>query len=802
MRPRQPTFMRLCTIALACFALAAATARESRWLPDEARVAAIAAMLSEEPAGMGRPIDDRQAWRTLAEQLDSDPVSRAAADLGTPFPPLTDDFYRAIIESGSRADWYGLDRTRANRLRRFVLAECFEDEGRFLPIIEQALDTLFAETTWYNALHKDRSLANLEGRYTGIDLNVSMRIWELAQADWQLGSRLQPETRRRLREELERRAFAPFRRMLHGEQQPEWWLTTTNNWNAVCLGGVVGAALAVIDSREDRAFFVAAGEKHIRSFLAGFPEDGYCTEGIGYWNYGFGHFLALGEAIHQATQGQVDFLEMPNMRNISLFGVRTEILDGVYPAIADCSPNARPSNQVLHYTSRRLGLGLADWDHLPVNRRFSGRLFETMMHAFPNSATPAIPAEPSDERGAKRSFFDHMGILLCRPGPGGSARLGVCLKGGHNAEHHNHNDVGSFTVAVGRETPIADVGAEVYTHQTFSRDRYLSDALNSYGHSAPVVAGTLQRAGREAEAKVLQAVFTDPEDTLVMDLRAAYDVEGLETLQRTFVYSRAGDGALDILDEVAYAEPRDFEVALLTLGQVRLVEPQVLLFFGEREALRAEIDAGGAELAVRIEDLDATLVGRNKAKRAGIALAQPAQTARVRVRITPARHPYVRPGQAILNGDFAQGLQQWRIQERIPMTSLSSERAAVGEHSLWIVDTSTETGSSALSAPFPLDPEKTYRLRGQWFGVSGAEGGMGVVTRFFDDNDRMLHLPDDDLRLAGTVFVGGDANIWEPFAKTFSPPPGTAWGRIWLHSLNAAVVEGYLDDLELVEIHE
>ena len=57
------------------------------------------------------------------------------------------------------------------------------------------------------------------------------------------------------------------------------------------------------------------------------------------------------------------------------------------------------------------------------------------------------------------------------------------MKGGHNAEQHNHNDVGSFIVALGHSTPLVDPGAEVYTGRTFSRRRYDSNVLNSFGHS-------------------------------------------------------------------------------------------------------------------------------------------------------------------------------------------------------------------------------------------------------------------------------------------------------------------------------
>ena len=58
------------------------------------------------------------------------------------------------------------------------------------------------------------------------------------------------------------------------------------------------------------------------------------------------------------------------------------------------------------------------------------------------------------------------------------------MKGGHNAENHNHNDVGSFVVALGRATPLVDPGSEVYTARTFSPRRYDSNVLELVRPSA------------------------------------------------------------------------------------------------------------------------------------------------------------------------------------------------------------------------------------------------------------------------------------------------------------------------------
>ena len=44
-------------------------------------------------------------------------------------------------------------------------------------------------------------------------------------------------------------------------------------------------------------------------FIGGFTDDGYCSEGMGYWNYGFGHYIMMGLAVRAATKGKLDIFQ-------------------------------------------------------------------------------------------------------------------------------------------------------------------------------------------------------------------------------------------------------------------------------------------------------------------------------------------------------------------------------------------------------------------------------------------------------------------------------------------------------------
>jgi len=465
---------------------------------DENRIREISLLLSEKPGGFGLTILMRSAWDRLAEQ-DSFKriISEAEELLQNPIPEQPDDLYLDFSRTGNRTRWQRVSGRRRARIRTFALAECLENKGRFVSAFEEIVGVLCAERTWVMPAH-DRDLTNFHGKSIDIDLGSSSLAWSLATADYLLADKLSSKTRRLIRENLDRCIFQPYRNMVSGKRRKNWWVTGTNNWNAVCLAGVTGAALTVIDSPEDRAFFIASAEGYSKNFLEGFTDDGYCSEGLGYWNYGFGYFIMLSEVIYQATDGKLDLLENEKVKSAAMFGSEIEIINGIYPAFADCSIRARPSSRLMYFISRRLGLGLRRWEQIdPVSAGSS--LYQSMMYSFPNSASRSLPAQNASEGPGIRSWFENAGILICRPAANSTSQMAVALKGGHNSEHHNHNDVGSFVVVLGDRPLLLDPGGEVYTARTFSSRRYESNVLNSFGHPVPLVAGKLQRTGRKAQ---------------------------------------------------------------------------------------------------------------------------------------------------------------------------------------------------------------------------------------------------------------------------------------------------------------
>ncbi len=594
------------------------------------RAAEIAEWLPDRPKGVGVPASDRATWDRLAADANwREVIPTAEAYLDRPVPKLKDELYLAFTRTGNR-DAYQKDYFRLQRqFDALVLAECLENKGRFLALIEQYLDQYIHCRSWVYPAH-DGNLESFHGKRQIIDLGASRMAFNLATADYLLGEKLTLKTRRKLHASIFDRVLTPIKQQLMGEHKEEWWFHKTNNWNAVCLANVTGAALALVEDTHERALYIAGAEYYIRNFLDGFNEDGYCTEGPGYWNYGYGRFITLCKLVYKATGGRLDFFDSEKARRPATFGWDIQLLPGVVPAFADCSIRTRPSPLILEYTGRRL--------NAPKSYRTSRlvsptqEIFTTLLYDLPgltdDTDNPPVPTLPI------RTWFDKTGVLICRPQNDSACQLAAAFKGGHNAEHHNHNDLGSFVVTVDGGLLLVDPGSEVYTKFTFSNKRYESDANNSYGHAVPVIAGHLQETGASAYATIVESAFTETCDRLTFDLTKAYAVESLQTLRRQFIFSREGEGRVGIIDDVVFSEPNTFETALITYGTVNKPDPQHLLITDGNVSARVKIGAGHEPFSVVIVPLTADFRG-GKPTRVGIKLDRPVKRATVTIDITP-----------------------------------------------------------------------------------------------------------------------------------------------------------------------
>jgi hypothetical protein len=627
-RLAQPLLMSL-VLALSSFNLLAQHAIDPI---SPARVREIAGWLPPQPAGFAWPISDRVHWQKLAADAPlSNTIAGANKLLKKPLAEVPDSLFLEFSQNGNRTHWQDAEFARRGRIARFTFAEALENQGRFLPAIEQTIASICAEKTWVYPAH-DGHLDNFEGRAVTPELGATGLAAELAEADYILGDKLSPATRQLIRDNVRRRVLEPFRDSVEGRRKPPLhWLFLTMNWNSVCVGNTVFAALALEPSRDDRALYAAAGELYIRYYLDGLKPDGYCAEGVGYWNYGFGHFILLTEALRQATGGKIDLFNDDTAVAAAEYCRHSEILPGVFLTISDVTPGSKPSAPFVAYVCRRLGLPFRGEQ---LAGESSGLALGAMLSSLPDDL-PVVPKRAAGSDSPLRNFFPGGGVLITRNSPDASPAFAAALKGGNNDEPHNHNDVGSFSVVLGHEMVICDPGGEVYTRRTFGPHRYDSKVLNSYGHALPIIAGQMERAGADARGIILQTNFTDASDVFKLDIRSAYAVPLLQRMERTFTFTRGKTPSLVVSDTVKLSQPESFETALITWGRVKAIGANDLQITDGGSRVRVTIDTQGRPFKWKSELIDEDVEGKRQPYHVGIALDDKISDAVITLRIEP-----------------------------------------------------------------------------------------------------------------------------------------------------------------------
>ncbi len=476
-----------------------------------------------------------------------------------------------------------------------VAAYCTTGNVKYLKNIEARLKVILSLPSWVLPAH-DRELKGYKGEEVIVDLFSANMGGELATLLYILEPVMDKKLASDVKQAIFHHVITPIEEAVNGKCPPDrfWWLNGSNNWNPVCKRGVIETILRIGMEKERIEKILKLFFDNFENYMASFGNEGYCDEGLGYWGGSCGEYLIISALLKQYDKRDVLSGE-PRMLKAIMYPENIMMAPGFYPAYTDCSIEAKPSMYVLQLRNILLGKRKGFSDDIELPESLTGLCLRLN---YPIDNTPCEVVNP-----AAYSLFTEAGCFVARQTA--ASPMSVSFKGGHNRESHNHNDVGTYIIAVDGVPLVLDPGGEIYSARTFGPGRYESKLLNSYGHSVPRINGKLQtnRVGGDAfnppknltPVKDIQGIllkngFSLEHGMAKFDISRVYNhIPGIKKLERTFYFDRKNGGSFLVSDEAEFNEAAEFENAVITLGNVKELGNNQYLITWKDKSLKFEV---------------------------------------------------------------------------------------------------------------------------------------------------------------------------------------------------------------------
>lgn len=475
-------------------------------------------------------------------------------------PELTYSLFRLFSTTGSRREYELVYFRRRNRLTTFSLLAWLDGaDSEYMDALSDTIMSILDEYTWCLPAHflqgpemradaspQAEGLANRSAEAFTIDLFAAETGFALSEISVLLGESLPQLLRVRIREEVLRRILRPF-----VTQAPSHWETATHNWASVCGGSIAAAAIYTLQDEDELAAVLERAFPALASYLRGFEEDGACTEGYMYWQYGFGYFTYAADLILRRTGGAVNWFQADKVRQVALFQQKSFLHGRKLANFSDSHGEAGIFMGLSGYLKRLY----PEIEHPELSLRagFRDDHCSRWAPALRNLLWSLENVEGTAWQTAAYYLPDAQWLISRQLQEQGAYVLAA--KGGHNNEPHNHNDIGHFILYAQGEVLLPDLGSGQYSRKYFGPQRYEILCNGSQSHSVPIIDGLFQQVGAEHRAELVAFESSEEQDVFAIEISSAYGSEKLEELQRRLTWRKTEPPTLEAADTYVFKQP-------------------------------------------------------------------------------------------------------------------------------------------------------------------------------------------------------------------------------------------------------
>lgn len=521
----------LFVITFLCISLFAHASAERNLLAQNNSPEKLAGMLVMDRAWVPYPAyNDRAGWDKLLGDNKDVLIKRGEKQLAYQWQVIKATDYLEYERSGDRNIMQNPNSDNNNALSDLVLAELAEGKGRFLDQIINGVYYNCERTSWVLSAHLTAQLSKRtlpDHTEQVIDLGSgelgSFLSWVYYFFHKEF-DKVNPVISKRLYDEIKHKIIDPYRNV-----DRFWWMGfiprsdgMVNNWNPWTNFNCLQSIALLEDDREQLSKDLYRSMLSVDKFINYVNEDGACEEGPSYWGHAAGKLYDYLQLVHYMTAGGVTLFNHPMIKDMGEYISRSYVGNNWVVNFADASAKfSAPESLIYRYgkaVKSQEMMGFASYlaqqksstidygidffrvlESLTCNQELKGY---TASHI-----TPDVTVYPETQFYYFKNNNDFF----------------LATKGGYNAESHNHNDAGTFSLWIDKTPIFIDAGVGTYTRQTFGPERYSIWTMRSNYHNLPSVNGVEQKFGKQYKAT--DTLVDEKKKTLSLNIASAYPEE-------------------------------------------------------------------------------------------------------------------------------------------------------------------------------------------------------------------------------------------------------------------------------------
>lgn len=382
---------------------------------------------------------------------------------------------------------------------------------RLLGISREALERLLALSWAYRTSSDEKYLKRAEQEMLAIaefsDFNPShfLDVAEMTTAlaigyDW-LYNDLPAKSRNKIRQAILEKGIVPS---LYKNKKPGWWISTDNNWNQVCHGGITCGALAIMEDEPKLAeTIVHRSVNKVQIAMNEYEPEGAYPEGPGYWVYGTTYNVILLAALDSVLGTDFGLSEKSGFAKSAEYYLHVTGPTGLYFNYPDSGSKGSLVPAAFWFAEKYNNPALV-WNQQKIWQK----AVQQNKSDLTRHRTAVLAMVWASSKAAKPQELSWMGqginpVAMFRTSWDDDA-VYLGFKGGTPVSNHGHMDIGSFVIDTDGVRWAIDPGPESYNKieslginlwdRKQTGDRWKIFRYNNFSHNTLSVNDQLQWA--------------------------------------------------------------------------------------------------------------------------------------------------------------------------------------------------------------------------------------------------------------------------------------------------------------------